>query len=200
MEDKTCLFCSELETVTHLFFDCCVAKILWGYLVEIFHHPLGIDFESAARWWVSNAKHKIMNGCSATLMWSLWRFRNEMCFHGKIWMGEKDLVRKLLNILRNWRSLYTDEDAMKLDQVMGDLANKLEAPLGLPTPAQRRLQRSSSQEESASVLEVSAGRTSSSTAMPLKVSDRVRSYGSGNIYIRLDPITWYLIPNGWSKT
>jgi len=55
-----------------------VAKVCWSCLADIFHIDLGIDFEYVARWWVSNNRHKVMNYCSAALMWCLsqsqWRF------------------------------------------------------------------------------------------------------------------------------
>jgi hypothetical protein len=33
--DKTCLFCVENESVTHLFYGCCVAKRMWFEVAEI---------------------------------------------------------------------------------------------------------------------------------------------------------------------
>jgi hypothetical protein len=108
VEDKTCLFCSEQETVGHLFFGCCVAKVLWAYLTNIFHVTLGVNYESVARWWVSNKKYKIMNSFLTALMWCLLKFRNEMCFQGKMWMGEKLLLRNMFNMLKSWRILFAD--------------------------------------------------------------------------------------------
>jgi hypothetical protein len=35
VDDPTCVFCCELETVKHLFFECCVAQALWLELSEI---------------------------------------------------------------------------------------------------------------------------------------------------------------------
>jgi hypothetical protein len=29
LDDVTCLFCTELESVRHLFFECCVAQSMW---------------------------------------------------------------------------------------------------------------------------------------------------------------------------
>jgi len=49
VEDLSCLFCSEPETVQHLFFDCCVAKVSWNHLSEILGTQIGTDFESVAR-------------------------------------------------------------------------------------------------------------------------------------------------------
>jgi hypothetical protein len=35
VEDKTCLFCKEAETPVHVFYDCCVAKVLWERVSEV---------------------------------------------------------------------------------------------------------------------------------------------------------------------
>ena len=34
VEDKTCVFCSENESVHHLFFDCVVAKQMWTLISQ----------------------------------------------------------------------------------------------------------------------------------------------------------------------
>jgi hypothetical protein len=30
VEDGTCMFCAKQESVRHLFFECCVAKVFWS--------------------------------------------------------------------------------------------------------------------------------------------------------------------------
>jgi hypothetical protein len=53
LKDKTCLFCTETELVTHQFFDCCVAKYTWGVIPDIMDLPLIRKFETMANWWLS---------------------------------------------------------------------------------------------------------------------------------------------------
>jgi hypothetical protein len=48
VNDPACLFCSEPESITHLFFDCCVAKNIWLIVSEVLNQNLGTDFESIA--------------------------------------------------------------------------------------------------------------------------------------------------------
>jgi hypothetical protein len=50
VNDKTCLFYSENESVKHLFYECCVARNLWEVIAEIIELPLVKDFESMAKW------------------------------------------------------------------------------------------------------------------------------------------------------
>jgi hypothetical protein len=35
VDDKTCLFCNELESVHHLFYECVVARRIWEAISEV---------------------------------------------------------------------------------------------------------------------------------------------------------------------
>jgi hypothetical protein len=78
LEDISCLFCAEEESVRHLFFDCCGATLMWKHLSDILNIQIGIDFESVARWWLSNKRNSILNMCSAALIWCIWKLRNDV--------------------------------------------------------------------------------------------------------------------------
>lgn len=54
VEDQTCLFCLEQESVQHLFFDCAVAKQVWVLLSENLGGEVGRSFESIGTLWLSN--------------------------------------------------------------------------------------------------------------------------------------------------
>ena len=83
LENLICLFYAEPETINHLFFECCVPTTMWCHLSDIFDKNLGANFESVARWWVSNKKNTVLNTCCAALMWCSWKLRNDLCFQGK---------------------------------------------------------------------------------------------------------------------
>jgi 5-methylcytosine-specific restriction endonuclease McrA len=46
VDDLTCLYCNDTESVKHVFFECCVAKWLWEVLAEVTGLPVIIDFEN----------------------------------------------------------------------------------------------------------------------------------------------------------
>ena len=101
VEDLSCLFCSEPETVQHLFFDCCVARVSWDHLSEVLGTQIGTDFESVARWWVSEKNNSVLNTCSAALLWSLWKLRNDLCFQERKWRDDRMVLSKLVQTLKN---------------------------------------------------------------------------------------------------
>jgi hypothetical protein len=82
VEDKTCLFCEELESVHHLFFECVVAKQSWSVVSVVVGFQIGADFESMAKCWLCNTKFSVVNMLSSAVCWSIWRLRNMLCFQG----------------------------------------------------------------------------------------------------------------------
>jgi hypothetical protein len=106
--DGSCLFCSEAESSRHLFFDCFVAKLVWEVISELLNTSVGSDFESVARWWISNNKNSVINVvCTATL-WSIWKVHNSLCFQGKTWPGVQEIWRRVALDLDQWRILSKD--------------------------------------------------------------------------------------------
>jgi hypothetical protein len=79
VSDPTCLMCNEMESVTHLFFECCVAKIAWSIVSGLLGVSLRENFESVARLWLANKRHELTNVISSSVIWKL---RNEICFQG----------------------------------------------------------------------------------------------------------------------
>jgi hypothetical protein len=66
--------------VSHLFFEYCVARLVWIEIAEISGKGIGADFESVARLWVADKKYKMLNICSAVALWAIWKLRIEFCF------------------------------------------------------------------------------------------------------------------------
>lgn len=116
VSNATCLLCAENESICHLFFDCCIAKIVWGHIACFLDLSLGESFESVAKFWLTGKKGIVTNAVSAAVLWSLWKFRNELCFQGRIWMGMKELLLKIAKMLNGWLPLMNqkDEEAIKL--------------------------------------------------------------------------------------
>jgi hypothetical protein len=100
VEDRTCLFCSEIENIAHLFFDCIVARQAWAVISEVFHFQIGADYESVAKHWLCNKKFGTANVFSSALCWGLWKLRNLLCFQGVAWLGIKMVMEMMIPMLR----------------------------------------------------------------------------------------------------
>ena len=131
LEDLSCLFCSDPETTHHLFFDCCITGVLWKHVYDNFEIQIGSNFESVAHWWVSNNRNSVLNTVGAALLWSLWKLRNEICFQGKRWKDEQVVLNKIVQALKNWRSLCKVGSEDKYNWVINMMLEKSLKPLML---------------------------------------------------------------------
>ena len=80
MEDPTCLFCNEVESINHLFFGYVVARQLWVVLSVVFDVQLGGSLESIGKFCLSNKRNGVLNMFTSATLWSLWKLRNDICF------------------------------------------------------------------------------------------------------------------------
>jgi hypothetical protein len=49
VDDPTCLFYAENESIIHLFFECCFVNLIRDYIADVLGVRIGLDFESVAR-------------------------------------------------------------------------------------------------------------------------------------------------------
>ena len=85
VEDKTCLFCSEQETVGHLFFDCCVARRFGSAVPTARMSILNLTSPLLLNGGSAGTKYDVINMCTSAIHWSIWELRNNMCFQGQVW-------------------------------------------------------------------------------------------------------------------
>jgi hypothetical protein len=111
VDDLTCLFCTELETTHHLFFDCCVARVMWETISEVMGVAIQPDFESMAKWWLKDKKCQCINICTSAVLWSLWKTRNALCFQGGCWLVMPGILQRCARYLRSWGVLIKEEEA-----------------------------------------------------------------------------------------
>ena len=109
VEDSTCLFCKEQESLNHLFFDCVVAKQLWEVLSSIFGIQLGNSLDNIGKFWLSNKRNGVLNICTSAAVWSLWKLRNDLCFQRKMWRSMAILLFNMAVMLQNWIILCPEE-------------------------------------------------------------------------------------------
>jgi hypothetical protein len=61
--------------------------VFWKNIATVRGKDLSTDFESVAKWWLHDKKMKIVNVCTITALWSIWKLINEFCFHDPGWLG-----------------------------------------------------------------------------------------------------------------
>lgn len=105
IECTTCLFCQEQENVTHLFFDCCVARKIWSDLEVKVGAKIGNNFLDIASCWLCNKKFLARNMLSTAIFWSIWKVRNMLYFQNAGWRNVKQIWQLARSLLESWRVL-----------------------------------------------------------------------------------------------
>jgi hypothetical protein len=105
VDNKACLFCEELESCHHLFFDCVVAKELWRRISSVVGRELGESLEYVGICWLSNKQFTSINIISSDALWALWKLRNVLCFQNTAWKSMGGLLMKIVILAQNWTIL-----------------------------------------------------------------------------------------------
>lgn len=84
--DPACYFCSHVESVDHLLFQCNVSKAVWAITAKcIGATNIPRSFSQCWAWadrWLPSGKQFHAIGIAA-LCWAIWKTRNRACFEGK---------------------------------------------------------------------------------------------------------------------
>jgi hypothetical protein len=92
VDELSCLFCNELETCDHLFFDCAIATVV-KKILKI--NADVINFDVIAGLWKNGKHNAVANVVSAAVLWTIWLTRNDMCFNRSLWLGMQVFWRRL---------------------------------------------------------------------------------------------------------
>jgi hypothetical protein len=105
---EDCVFCSEPESVQHLFFDCFVARNVWQEVSCFFGKQIGSSIGNIAQFWVADKKHAAFNSICAAVLWSIWKLRNDLIFNGVTWLSFKQIWWIILRTIRKWEILFKE--------------------------------------------------------------------------------------------
>jgi hypothetical protein len=128
VEDKTCLFCNEAETPIHVFYDCCVAKLLWERVLKVTDLPLISFFDDVAKCWLKRNRYAAFNVLTIADVWILWKTRNNLCFQGHCWSKVEVLLGVYARMIKNWRLLSKEEEMVKLESGVQELERRSAKP------------------------------------------------------------------------
>lgn len=80
------MFCNDLETISHLFFTCPVARVIWLIIAKCFGaNSIPVDFEQCWLWaekWFPFGEEFHAWGIGA-VCWAVWKCRNKAVFGRK---------------------------------------------------------------------------------------------------------------------
>lgn len=100
-----CHFCSDIEDTNHLFFNCKQVQKIWFWLgkSQDFFYTWNsiIDiFDFAAQF--SGVKQKNFLIILSTICWTLWRYRNEICFQSSTNKSIRAIILLIIYVFEYW--------------------------------------------------------------------------------------------------
>ncbi|KQK12603.1 hypothetical protein BRADI_1g04835v3 [Brachypodium distachyon] len=125
---EECAFCLENESVSHLFFDRVVAKVIWPPASDFFHKQLGANYESIAKFWLSSKRHAGLNSICATVLWCIWKTRNNIIFNNAVWISCKRIWWLILQSLQKWKIIFKQEMMEVVEAFYSHMHLVLQAP------------------------------------------------------------------------
>jgi hypothetical protein len=138
LDDASCIFCSDKETIAHLFFDCIVAKRAWTVISRIIGMQVGESYESIAKLWLCNKKFGITNMVTSAVCWSIWKLRNTICFQDTPWVSMRMLWHRVLPMLICWKILVPIRLMDGFDNVVASLERMMMEPEPIKLEPSRR--------------------------------------------------------------
>lgn len=108
-----CCFCSSLETIQHLFFDCHFSRFIWNTVHITFgiQPPASISHMFGS--WLfglrPKLKKQILSGAAA-LCWAMWLNRNDMVFDNAKSNSFLQVIFRATHWIRWWSLLHKEED------------------------------------------------------------------------------------------
>jgi hypothetical protein len=107
-----CCFCSEQETIEHLFFECPMARLMWSAISVTFGITKPANMANLFGSWLRSFSHKqralVIVGVAA-FCWALWLSRNDVVF-------QKSKSKSILQVMfrgtfwiRSWSILSREE-------------------------------------------------------------------------------------------
>jgi hypothetical protein len=121
VEDESCLFCAEKETVQHVFFECAVAKRCWAFVSDIVGFQVGDNMFEIGKCWLSDKKFSMLNMITSAVLWSIWKLRNDRCFQRIGWRSMEMLLFRIAGLLQNWIILFPPSKKEMLQEVINKI-------------------------------------------------------------------------------
>jgi hypothetical protein len=118
VDDPTCVFCNEIESCDHLFYDCAIVVAAWNEIQRITGSQNAIKqlYDLSSLW--SNKDRIVTNMIHAAILRAIWLMRNDLVFNRVVLPGMQTLWRKTACLLAQWEILVREIERVKL-KVLG---------------------------------------------------------------------------------
>jgi hypothetical protein len=102
-----CCFCNDDESISHLFFECAIIKVVWGFVGEYLGFDLGSSYISVASKWLQKEIFDFVNIISTVVLRGIWLTRNDFVFNKHVWLDVKYILRRIWKLTVTSQPLRT---------------------------------------------------------------------------------------------
>jgi hypothetical protein len=137
VDDLTCVFCNEVETCQHLFFECVVASNIWKEIGSVLDLKFKIsNLSDITSLWNERKKNTLFNMIFAAILRTIWITRNDQVFNRSQWFGLQGLWRQVAYSCAQWKILLKEKERGKLNLFLSKLEMLARLPplLSWPEP------------------------------------------------------------------
>jgi hypothetical protein len=134
--NSTCQFCSDQETISHLFFGCSAAKFVWSAVATAINAHTRPGSFSQFFWWFPQfvpASRNTQIAGFAAICWAIWKIRNKACFENKLISSPLDLISYAVVFMNYWAGLHGEKDAEDIRAGADGLMHLVAAGAGTST-------------------------------------------------------------------
>jgi hypothetical protein len=115
--DPSFVFCDCIETVDHLFFQCCFAKVVWMVVAKCFSaNNIPCNLQQCWFWcekWLPFGKKFHPWGVGA-ICWAIWKSRNKAYFEKKLVKNPLEIICHACVLMKFWSGLSAEMDQDQL--------------------------------------------------------------------------------------
>jgi hypothetical protein len=129
MKNRQCCFCNENKSVSHLFFECVVAKVLWKYVSEFLGFDIGQNYMSVAPRWIHREKFYCVNIITTAILRNIWLVRNNMVFNKQVWFYVRCCLKMALKIPMEWKIIYKESGVLGMTRWLSFLEKLIQSPM-----------------------------------------------------------------------
>jgi hypothetical protein len=109
-------FCSKNESIVHLFFECVVAKVIWGYVGVYLGYDLGASYLTVASKWLQKEKFYSVNIVSTIVLRGIWLIRNDFIFNKQVWSDIKLILRRMLRLTVEQKIIFKESRREEMER------------------------------------------------------------------------------------
>jgi hypothetical protein len=106
----SCQFCHENETISHFFFDCVAAQIVWSSVATAIGASDRPGSFTQFFWWFPRlipASRNVQIAGLAAICWAIWKLRNRACFEHKLIKNPSELISFAAVFMNYWAGLHS---------------------------------------------------------------------------------------------